>query len=492
MNTISFAQFQQMAMHGNVIPVAEAMLADMLTPVSAFLKLCGDTEDGFLLESVEGGEKLARYSFLGRNPRQKIIFRNNAVELIENGHRETVSKDIFSFLQTELKRYRFVNDPDLPRFCGGFVGFFGYDTVRLIEKLPDLHEHDHNATDAALGLYDTILAFDHVKQQVIIVANVILEGGMNLKAAYDEAISRIAAIKNVLRQPLEPREVTGEGGHENVTSNFNEDDFCEAVRKSKAHIKAGDIFQVVLSQKFSRKISVPPFDIYRALRVINPSPYLYFLRHGDHSTIGASPELLVRVENGEVVVRPIAGTRPRGKSAAEDARLAEDLLADEKEIAEHAMLVDLGRNDVGRVSEYGSVQLTDRMIIEKYSHVMHIVSEVRGRLHPGLDAIDALKAGFPAGTVSGAPKIRAMEIIENFEPERRGVYAGALGYIGFSGNMDTCITIRTLEVISGVAYFQAGAGIVADSVPEKEYQETVHKSNAIRAAIALAEGGLEV
>jgi anthranilate synthase component 1 len=264
------------------------------------------------------------------------------------------------------------------------------------------------------------------------------------------------------------------------------------VRKCQDYIKSGDIFQVVLSQKFSREISVPPFEIYRALRVINPSPYLYFLRFGDHCTIGASPELLVRVENGEVVVRPIAGTRPRGQSPDEDARLAKELLNDEKEIAEHAMLVDLGRNDVGRVAEYGSVYLSEKMIIEKYSHVMHIVSEVRGKLRGDLDAIDALKAGFPAGTVSGAPKIRAMEIIDELEPERRGIYSGALGYISFSGNLDTCITIRTLEVVGNRAYFQAGAGIVADSIPEKEYQETIHKSNAIRAAIALAEGGLEV
>ena len=491
MQPISFNQFQQMAMHGNVIPIAEAMLADMLTPVSAFLKLCGDSADGFLLESVEGGENLARYSFLGRCPRKKILYRDHKLEVIENDRRETVQTGIFSYLKQELQKYKFVVNPELPRFCGGFVGYFGYDTVRLIEKLPEINPPKEDRPEAALGLYDTILAFDHVRQQVLIIANVILEDGMNLKAAYDEALGRIWETKNLLRKPLAERSIRSRGGHENVASNFREKDFCGAVRKAKDYITAGDIFQVVLSQRFSRKISVPPFDIYRALRVINPSPYLYFLRHGDHATIGASPELLVRVENGDVVVRPIAGTRPRGKSPEEDARLAEDLLADKKELAEHAMLVDLGRNDVGRVSEYATVRLTERMIIERYSHVMHIVSEVRGRLKSGLDAVDALKSGFPAGTVSGAPKIRAMEIIEEMEPERRGVYAGALGYLDFSGNMDTCITIRTMEVVDGVAHFQAGAGIVADSVPEREFAETVHKSNALRAAIAMAEGGLE-
>ncbi len=491
MHPISFTQFQQLAMHGNVIPVAEAMLADMLTPVSAFLKLCGETEDGFLLESVEGGENLARYSFLARRPRRKIHYANHHIEIVENGRSQTRAGDIFSYLQEELRQYQFVADPGLPRFCGGFVGYFGYDTVRLIEKIPEIHPPLAGRPEAVLGLYDTILAFDHVRQQVLIIANAVLEKGMSLRAAYDEALGRIWEIKNLLRKPLPARVVRSRGGHENVASNFREADFCAAVGRAKAYIQAGDIFQVVLSQRFSRKISVPPFDIYRALRVINPSPYLYFMRHGSHAVVGASPELLVRVENGEVVVRPIAGTRPRGKNAAEDARLAAELLADEKELAEHAMLVDLGRNDVGRVSEYGSVKLTERWVIERYSHVMHIVSEVRGRLKSGLDAVDALKAGFPAGTVSGAPKIRAMEIIEELEPERRGVYSGALGYLDFSGNMDTCITIRTMEIVEDVAHFQAGAGIVADSVPEKEFAETVHKSNALRAAIALAEGGLE-
>ena len=487
MQPISFAEFQQYAMHGNVIPVASRMLADTLTPVAAFMKLCGESEDGFLLESVEGGENLARFSFLGRRPRKKVTAVGDKVILSENGVTKTLEQDLFTYLKTELQRYIIVNYPDLPRLCGGYVGYFGYDTVRLIEKLPEENPVRQDAPEASLGLYDTILAFDHVRQQIIIVANVLLESGMNLKAAYDAALLEIADIKHLLNQPLPEVARRPVGGHQAVQSNFREAEFCKSVRKAKEYIRAGDIFQVVLSQRFSRTVTVPPFEIYRALRVINPSPYLYFLRHGSHCTVGASPELLVRMEDGEVIVRPIAGTRPRGKTAEEDSRLAEDLLADKKEVAEHAMLVDLGRNDVGRVAAYGSVRLTDRMIIERYSHVMHIVSEVRGRLRSGLDAIDALKAGFPAGTVSGAPKIRAMEIIESLEPERRGVYSGALGYIGFSGNMDTCITIRTLEVIDGVAYFQAGAGIVADSVPETEYLETIHKSNAIRAAIALAE-----
>ncbi|RMH75312.1 MAG: anthranilate synthase component I [Calditrichaeota bacterium] len=485
----SFSEFQQLAMHGNVIPVVEGMLADLLTPVAAFLKLCREQEEGFLLESVEGGEKVGRYSFLGWRPRKTIIARGTETEIISPNahHREPV--DVFTYLQRLFRGYRFVNKPGLPRFSGGVVGYFGYDTVRLIERLPQRLPPRPEVPQAALGFYDTILAFDHVRHQILIITNVILEPGTDLRAAYGQARERIEEIKEKLRQPLEMPPMH-RNGHADVHSNFTEGEFCRAVQRAKAYIRAGDIFQVVLSQRFSRPLSAPPFQLYRALRLINPSPYLYFLRHGNQTIIGGSPELMVRVENGEVVVRPIAGTRPRGSTPEEDARLAADLLADEKELAEHAMLVDLGRNDVGRVSQYGTVRVTEKMVIERYSHVMHIVSEVRGRLRPELDALEALKACFPAGTVSGAPKIRAMEIIEELEPERRGVYSGALGYLDFSGNMDTCITIRTVEVREGMAHFQAGAGIVADSIPEREYQETIHKSNALRAAIALAEGGL--
>ncbi len=491
MQPMSFSQFQQLAMHGNVIPVAESMLADMLTPVAAFMKLCGYDENGFLLESVEGGEKIARYSFLGWRPRKQVHYRENQVEIVTAEGREEKSIDIFTYLQEDFQQYKFVPNPELPRFCGGMVGYFGYDTVRLIEELPNINPPIPGRPEASLGFYDTILAFDRVRHQILIIANAILEEGANLRDSYDNALERIAEIKAALRRPLDLR-TTASKGHVNVKSNFREADFCEAVRQAKNYIRNGDIFQVVLSQRFSRPISVPSIDVYRALRIINPSPYLFYLRNGNHSIAGSSPELLVRAEDGEVVVRPIAGTRPRGKTPEEDIRLAKDLLADEKELAEHAMLLDLGRNDVGRVTGYGEVNISEKMIIERYSHVMHIVSEVRGKLKPGADAIETLKACFPAGTVSGAPKVRAMEIIEELEPERRGLYAGALGYLDFSGNLDTCITIRTLEVIDNIAYFQAGGGIVADSIPEREYQESIHKSNALRAAIALAEGGLEL
>ena len=489
MQPLLYQQFQQLAMHGNVIPVAESIFADLLTPVSAFLKLCGHDDDGFLLESVEGGEKLGRYSFLGRTPREYIDFDGRRVTIHSGGTSRKIESDIYTYLQAKFKKYRFVPVPDLPRFSGGMVGFFGYDCIRLLEKLPEKNAPLENAPLAAFGLYDTVLAFDHLRHQILIITNAFLEDGASLRESYDAALARIAETRAMLERPLQIDRHPG-SAHADVSANFERNDFCEAVNKAKEYIRAGDIFQVVLSQKFSRPVAAPAFDIYRALRRINPSPYLFFLRFGRQQIIGSSPEFLVRVEDSAVSVRPIAGTRPRGATAEEDERLAADLLQDEKERAEHVMLVDLGRNDVGRVSAYGTVQVSEQMKIERYSHVMHIVSEVKGQLRPELDAIDALKACFPAGTVSGAPKVRAMEIIEELEPERRGLYSGALGYLDFSGNLDTCIAIRTMEVRDGIAYFQAGAGIVADSVPEREYMETVHKSNALRTAIAIAEGGI--
>ncbi len=490
MHPISFNEFQQQAMHGNVIPIAASLFADLLTPVSAFLKLCGHDDNGFLLESVEGGEKVGRYSFLGRFPREYVQSDGKQIKVTNGDKTETIAGDIYEYMQEKFRHYKFVHNPELPRFSGGMVGYFGYDSVRLLEKIPEKNDPLPQSPIAAFGLYDTVLAFDHLRHQILIITNVFLEDGVSLRESYDAALERIDAIRQRLDRPLQVHKHQG-GTHADVSSNFAKRDFCEAVRKAKEYIRAGDIFQVVLSQKFSRPVTAPPIDIYRALRQINPSPYLFYLRMNDQHIIGSSPELLVRVENDEVSVRPIAGTRPRGKTATEDNRLAEELLADEKERAEHVMLVDLGRNDVGRVADYGSVNLSENMIVERYSHVMHIVSEVRGNLRPELDAVDAFKAGFPAGTVSGAPKVRAMEIIEELEPERRGLYSGALGYLDFSGNLDTCIAIRTMEVIDGVAHFQAGAGIVADSVPETEYAETVHKSNALRTAIAIAEGGVD-
>ncbi len=486
----SFVQFQRLARQGNVIPIADTIFADLITPLAAFLKLAGNETDGFLLESVEGGEKLARYSFIGWQPRIKIHFQNDEVSIISSHQIQKQATDIFSFLQKEFCQYKVVTNPVLPRFCGGAVGYFGYDTVRLIEHLPQKNPPITESPQAGFGIYDTILAFDHLRQQILIIVNTFPEEGSSLRMVYNNALDNIEAIKVALKKPVSINHPVG-NGNARIRSNFEEAVFCEAIDCAKSYIRNGDAFQVVLSQRFNHPVSVPPINIYRALRVINPSPYLYFLRDDDQSIIGASPELMVRVENRDVVVRPIAGTRPRGKNPADDARLAADLLADEKELAEHAMLVDLGRNDIGRVAQYGSVKIAEKMGIERYSHVMHIVSEIRGKLKPNVDAIDAFKACFPAGTVSGAPKVRAMEIIEELEPERRGIYAGALGYLDFSGNMDTCITIRTVEVKRQIAYFQAGAGIVVDSDPEKEYWETSHKSYALRSAIELAENGLE-
>jgi anthranilate synthase component 1 len=491
MQPLPFSEFQQQAMHGNIIPVAESFLADLLTPVAAFLKLCGHNGDGFLLESVEGGEKLARYSFIGFHPKKKIRFDGNVIEISTPAETTYLQRDIFKFLNSEIQKHKLVPNPELPRFCGGMVGYFGYDLIRSIEKLPGKYLPSPDHPVVSLGIYDTIIAFDHIRHQIIIIANAVLNEGEDLRKSYTDALHRIEEAKEALNRPLSLPEIK-ENGHASVQSNFSEIEFIKAVKSAKLYIKSGDIFQVVLSQQFQRAVSAEPIQIYRALRIINPSPYLYFLRQGNHSIIGSSPELLVRVENREVVVRPIAGTRSRGKTLLEDERLAKELLADEKELAEHSMLLDLGRNDVGKVSEYGTIDISEKMAIEKYSHVMHIVSEVRGRLQAGMNALDALKASFPAGTVSGAPKVRAMEIIDELEPTHRGLYAGALGYIDFSGNIDTCITIRTLEVKNKTAYFQAGAGIVADSIPESEYMETIHKSNALRAAIALAEGGLSL
>ncbi|MBD3308141.1 anthranilate synthase component I [candidate division KSB3 bacterium] len=487
----SFAEFTDLAAQGNVIPMAESLLADLLTPVSAFLKLCGEDEQGFLLESVEGGEKVARYSFLGRKPSERIQFDGTQVMVSSERGQERIETDIFTYLKSRIQGYRFVQNPELPYFSGGIVGYFGYDTVRLLEVLPESNPPLPETPWASFGVYDTVLAFDHLQQRILIITNAFLDEHTDLRTSYHAALQRIAEVKALLRKPLVVRESVLEQLASQIQSNVTREAFCEAVEQAKEYIRAGDIFQVVLSQRFSCPIAVPPFNIYRALRMLNPSPYLFCVRQGQRTIIGSSPELLVNVRGGEVVVRPIAGTRPRGSTPREDREFEMDLLADEKELAEHVMLVDLARNDVGRVSNFGEVRLTEKMIIERYSHVMHIVSEVRGMLRPELDAIDAFKACFPAGTLSGAPKVRAMEIIEELEPERRGIYGGGLGFLDFSGNLETCIVIRTLEITDSIASFQVGAGIVADSDPDREFEETVHKSNAIRAAITLAEHGLE-
>lgn len=490
MNFLSFEEFQKLCTQGNVIPVYASFLADLLTPVSAFIRLRVLSTEAFLLESVEGGEKMARYSFLGCRPFSVIKYQENTIEVKNRSGTRSFQGNVFEYLKELFKDFKAVRPPGLPRFTGGAVGYFGYETVRLIEKLPVNEPDELDAPEALLMLFETVLVFDHVTHQIYIIANVFLDDpSASLRASYDEALGKIDLIRDVLKKDgpyvVEP---TQNGAP--VFSNYSQREFCEAVSAAQSYIKAGEIFQVVLSQKFQKRIAAAPFDIYRALRVINPSPYLYFLRMDDLCIIGSSPELLVRVEEGAVEVRPIAGTRRRGRDEAEDRRLMQELRNDEKENAEHIMLVDLGRNDVGQVSEYGSVEVTDLMAIEKYSHVMHLVSNVRGKLRRGVTAIDALMACFPAGTVSGAPKIRAMEVINELEPSRRGVYSGALGYLDFSGNLDTCIVIRTLVTKGKKAYFQAGAGVVADSIPAKEFQETIDKASAMRAAIELAERGL--
>lgn len=488
---ISFQAFEKLAANANVVPVVASLYADLMTPVGAFMRLCREGEVGFLLESVEGGERFARYSFLGHRPREVLTFDGGTVACQDAQGVRSVGENIFHELRQRVRPLRVATPPGLPRFSGGFVGYFGYDVVRLLERLPARLPPLAHPPIARLGLYDTVLAFDHLRHQIHIIANAFVEEADTLRQAYDLALERLHATRQSLATPLaSPSAHIQAATVQPIQSNFDRAAFCAAVQRAKAYIRAGDIFQVVLSQQFAQPVSARPFDVYRALRFINPSPYLYFLQFPDQAVIGSSPEMLVRVEQGEATVRPIAGTRPRGKSPENDLRLEAELLADEKERAEHVMLVDLGRNDLGRIATYGGVRVTERMVVERYSHVMHIVSEVRANVRPGLDAIDVLCACFPAGTVSGAPKIRAMEIIEELEPARRGLYAGALGYFDFSGNLDTCITIRTIEIRDGVAYFQAGAGIVADSDPVREYDETVHKSNALRSAIALAETGL--
>jgi anthranilate synthase component 1 len=495
-------EFKILSAQGNLIPVYREILADMDTPVSAFLKLGG--APAFLLESVEGGEKWARYSFLGSRPSKAIRGWGRKIEIREDG-RDTVvfeSDDPVEVLKKEVSKYRPVEVKGLPRFFGGLVGYLGYDMVRFFERVPDRNRRGLDLPDMFFMLTDTMLIFDSLKQKIKVVSNAHLDDGKNPDEAYREAEKKIEEIIERLRGSAEPalRKVRhqGNGPVETeysppaFTSSFGtRDAFETAVLKAKEFVMAGDVVQVVLSQRFERKSTVDPFDMYRALRVINPSPYMYYLDTGDACIVGSSPEILVRLEEGNIVLRPIAGTRKRGETAIEDKALEEELKKDPKEIAEHIMLVDLGRNDVGRVAKTGSVKVTELMTVERYSHVMHLVSHVEGDLREGLDAFDVLRASFPAGTVTGAPKVRAMEIIEDLEPTKRGPYAGAVGYFSYSGNMDMCITIRTLVVKDRTVCVQAGAGIVADSDPGKEYAETVNKAAAMMKAVDMADRGLE-
>lgn len=485
--------FCKLAQQGNLIPVYKELLADYDTPVSALKKL-DQGKYAFLLESVEGGERIGRYSFVGTTA--SVIFRTygNTVEIEEDGVCERFEvDDPLTALESLLAKYQPVNVPGLPRFYGGAVGYLGYDMVRYFEKLPDNNPDPMGVPESYFLITDTMLIFDHARRKLQVVVNAHVDGDPD--EAYDQAVASIEQTISKLHQDarLEPLETpTAESAQAlDVDSNFTKDGFMDAIERAKEYIMAGDIFQVVISQNFSTPITSDPFNLYRVLRTVNPSPYMYYLKLDDFAVVGSSPEMMVRVEDGEVIVRPIAGTRKRGVDADDDKALEQELLADEKELAEHVMLVDLGRNDVGRISEYGSVSVDEMMVVERYSHVMHIVSTVRGRLAADKTAFDAIRAIFPAGTLSGAPKVRAMEIIDELETVRRGPYGGAITYFGFSGNMDTCVTIRTILVHDGRAYVQAGAGIVADSDPEREYEETLNKAKGVLMAIAMAEGGTQ-
>jgi len=486
-----FQNFSRLARQGNLVPVYETFTADLLTPVGAYLRLARKARYACLLESVEGGEKIARYTFVGANPAEVFRFANGSCVLESQGRVSPVQSNPLDFLRKRVQRYRPVRVPGLPPLVAGAIGYFAYDMVRLFERIPDRSKNDLGTDDAVMMFFLGLVVFDHVRHRLWIVRNVFTEGEGNLRSKYDAAVRDISETRRLLELPIK------ENGHKSkrratplrVESNFTRPQFLAAVRKSKEYVRAGDVFQVVISQRFSARTDAEPFEIYRALRVLNPSPYMYFLKLGDTAIVGSSPELLLKVQRREAFYRPIAGTRPRGKDEAEDQVLAEELAADPKERAEHIMLVDLGRNDLGRVSEYGSVRVERLEFVEYYSHVMHLVSTLRGRLRPDVDCLEALAACFPAGTVSGAPKIRAMEIIDELEPTRRGIYAGAILYLDFSGNLDSCIAIRTMVVKNGLASVQAGAGLVADSVPEREYQETVNKARALIAALEVAHGG---
>ena len=493
-------EFLKLARKGTIVPVYRELSADTLTPVTAFLRVRRRREPGFLLESVEGGERVGRYSFIGRRPFQRLHATGSEVFLEKEGKQVPEDGGFFKALERSVQAFKPVVVPGLPPLTAGAVGYVGYDAVRLIERLPDRHPRETTLPDADFYFYDTLVAFDHAKHRVCLIANVRLGAEAakksELEAAYEDAQDRLDELEHDLERPV-PREeipqrlraLSSATVMDGMKSNFTRKGFEAAVGRAREYIAAGDAFQIVLSQCFEREIKVDPLDVYRALRVLNPSPYLFYLEWKDAALFGSSPETMVRVQDRTVMVRPIAGTRRRGGSEEEDARLERELIADEKELAEHRMLVDLGRNDIGRVAQFGTVRVPRLEVIEKYSHVMHIVSEVEGKLRDGLSAVDAFCACFPAGTVSGAPKIRAMEIIDELEPTRRGTYAGAVGYLDFAGNLDTCIAIRTLLLHGGKAYLQAGAGLVADSVPDREYFETIQKASALYDAIRLAELG---
>ncbi len=486
--SLSKAQFLSLANNYNLIPIYQEIIDDFDTPVSAYLKL-GNTNDSFLLESVEGGETLGRYSFIGFNPFLKLVCQNEEI-VVEGEFNQTISKvdNPLKILRQIISQYKLAPIPGLPPFHGGAIGYLSYDCISYFEKIPRQGKNDLNLPEMIFLFTDVLVIFDHLKHRVKVLTNARVNSADPIKA-YDKAISTIVQTVNHLRKPvsIKPLAPKPETKINSVQANMPKSQFIKAVEKSKEYIFAGDILQVVISQRFSLPITVEPFQIYRLLRTINPSPYLGFLKFKETTLIASSPEPLVKVNGSQVITRPIAGTRPRGKTDEADKALEKELLTDEKEAAEHIMLVDLGRNDLGRVCRPGTVKIDDLMFIERYSHVMHIVSQVSGQLKERRDAFDVLESAFPAGTVSGAPKIRAMEIISELEPTLRGPYAGVFGYFSFSGNLDSGITIRTIVIKDKIAYVQAGAGIVADSDPEREYQETVNKAMALIRAVKMAE-----
>ena len=487
-----YKEFSRLAGEATLVPVVKSVAADLLTPVSAFLAIASDEPNAFLLESVERGEQIGRYTFLGARPYMQVRAEGAHIVVQRGKHKEERQGSAIQVVKELLRQHRPAIVSGLPPFTAGAVGYFAYDAVRQLENIGEQAKDDLSLPDCVLMFFDRLLAFDHLHHQIHIIANADVSRE-SPRRAYDRAAADIAILEKKLAAGLRPahwhKTPKRAASKVKIHAGTTRKRFIDSVERAKEYIAAGDIFQVVLSQRLDFVPGVAPFDVYRALRAVNPSPYLYFLRMGDTHVLGSSPEMLVRVTGRKLEYRPIAGTHPRGRDEAEDQRLAEEMLHDEKERAEHVMLVDLGRNDLGRVSEYGSVKVKDLMYVERYSHVMHIVSALEGKLRGDLDALDAFAACFPAGTLSGAPKVRAMQIIEELEPTRRGVYGGAVLYADFDGNLDSCIAIRTMLMQGKKAYLQAGAGIVADSDPAREFEESMNKAQAVLRAVEAARGG---
>jgi len=493
--TPDLASFRKLAKKHTLIPVYRTVTADLETPVSAFLRIAAAEPEAFLLESVEGGERVGRYTFIGIRPYKKIVSRGTEILLTEKKKTKRITGDVFATLKQALSEHKPAQLPGLPPFTAGAVGFFAYDVVRQIEKLPSIAADELGVPDACLMFFDEILAFDHVRKEIFLILTADLTRQPDIDAAYAQALRRLGSLERRLASPLpKPKRRKSTTGKLELSHRTAKRDYMKSVQKVKEYVAAGDIFQCVLSQRFDCTPGVDAFEIYRSLRIVNPSPYMYFLRFpmekgsktSEAHIVGSSPELLVRVHDGQIEYHPIAGTRPRGTDAAHDRALEADLREDTKEVAEHVMLVDLGRNDLGRVSEYGSVKVKELMFVERYSHVMHLVSSLEGTLRKDMEPLDAFRACFPAGTLSGAPKIRAMEIIEKLEPARRGVYGGSVFYADFNGNLDSCIAIRTLFMDGERGHIQSGGGVVADSVAQAEFEETVNKSKAVVRAIERA------